>query len=120
MPTPPPHSGSLSEGLDRPDGSGIPSAYGMRAADATVPASHMLRRRLPLQSDQRSPSAGGADVRVRRAFPSPTRPDSEIRGRQSHRGSGITDASPLCRSPGLQPPRHRVDHRPPSSGPTIR
>jgi hypothetical protein len=24
----------------------------------------------------------------------------------SHRGSGITDASPLCRSPGLQPPRH--------------
>jgi hypothetical protein len=24
----------------------------------------------------------------------------------SHRGSGITDASPLCRSPGWQPPRH--------------
>ena len=23
-----------------------------------------------------------------------------------HRGSGITDASPLCRPPGLQPPRH--------------
>ena len=26
----------------------------------------------------------------------------------SHRGSGITDASPLCRSPGSQPPRHPV------------
>jgi hypothetical protein len=24
----------------------------------------------------------------------------------NHRGSGITDASPLCRSPGWQPPRH--------------
>jgi hypothetical protein len=44
--------------------------------------------------------------RWRFSFPSSTRPALRSAPATNHRGSGITDASPLCRSPGWQPPRH--------------